>query len=129
MLAECSAARLVLRRDKRLVSNRAERARRWAVCEAYRSSNSDLKLLRQLLLEKGFWAVKGEADRIYRAAACQQPAAANARSANDGNVPERGPQDTALGRTLSTSNGAVVQVRVAAESCSSACPAIGSRPC
>ena len=40
---------------------------RWAECEAYRTSNSDLRLLRQLLLEDGFWCTKDEADARYRA--------------------------------------------------------------
>lgn len=42
------------------------RACRWADCEAYRTSNSDLRLLRQLLLEDGFWCIKDEADALYR---------------------------------------------------------------
>jgi hypothetical protein len=40
---------------------------RWASCEAYRMANSDLRLLRQLLLEEGYWVVKCEADKRYRA--------------------------------------------------------------
>jgi hypothetical protein len=39
---------------------------RWATCEAYRSHCSELRLLRQLLLEDGFWTVKEEADARYR---------------------------------------------------------------
>lgn len=36
------------------------------MCEAYRTCNSDLRLLRQLLLEDGFWAIKEAADKLYR---------------------------------------------------------------
>lgn len=43
-------------------------------------ANSDLRLLRQLLLEEGYWVVKTEADKRYRAlqasATGQQPAPA-----------------------------------------------------
>lgn len=43
-------------------------------------ANSDLRLLRQLLLEEGYWVVKTEADKRYRALQAsttgQQPAAA-----------------------------------------------------
>lgn len=50
------------------------------MCEAYRTCNSDLRLLRQLLLEDGFWAIKEAADALYRTgrsaaciAACSAP--------------------------------------------------------
>lgn len=50
------------------------------MCEAYRTCNSDLRLLRQLLLEDGFWAIKEAADALYRdgrAAAPSAPATAS----------------------------------------------------
>jgi hypothetical protein len=54
---------------------------RWASCEAYRMANSDLRLLRQLLLEEGYWVVKTESDKRYRAlqadATGQKPAGNN----------------------------------------------------
>ena len=53
-------------------------------------ANSDLRLLRQLLLEEGYWVVKTEADKRYRSlqagATGQQPGGAAAhRSSSYGN--------------------------------------------
>lgn len=36
------------------------------MCEAYREVDSDLKSLRRLLLDEGFWCLKDAADALYR---------------------------------------------------------------
>lgn len=73
---------------------------RWAECEAYRTSNSDLRLLRQLLLEDGFWCIKDEADSCYRALRKSRPAEAFAGVPAAANT---GDQDTSA--QLENSNG------------------------